>query len=253
MTLATISVMTFAFSGAIDKGLLTDTAMMENLEAIGMDGIEPASGRLLENPKRLAEYRAYLRDSRLKVTCLDAICSLVTADAAHRQRSIDEIRASIDLAAELGCPVVLAAGSKLRDGIAPAEGRGMIADALSQCVPHAQQAGVTLAIEDFGIGPTLQCAAADCLEVLDAAPGLEFVFDTGNFYLAGEDPLDNFERLAPRTCHVHIKDWRKSDAPVIADVAESPIGAGLVPNDQLVRRFVERTRGGQLLPRSRRP
>jgi sugar phosphate isomerase/epimerase len=145
------------------------------------------------------------------------------------------------LAQALECRLVLAAGSRLSGGITPAEGRKMTADGLNACMPLAEDAGVTLAIEDFGVAPTLQCAAKDCIEVMDSAPGVAFVFDTGNFYFADEDPLANFDALASRTCHVHLKDWVKSDRPQIADVAGAPLGEGIIPNREVVARFLEST------------
>ncbi len=236
-----ISVMTFVFGGALSKGELTDRAMLEAVEAMGLNGVELPSSRLLEEPARLDEYKAYLKNSRLEVACIDGMCNFVSREPAARQKGIDDLRRSLDLAAQLSCPIVLAAGSRLSDDIAPAEGRSMIADGLNACMPAAKDAGITLSIEDFGVAPTLQCAAADCLEVMELAPGVAFVFDTGNFYFAGEDALDNFDVLAPRTCHVHFKDWIKSDQPAIADVAGCPLGVGLVRNEAVAERFLATT------------
>ena len=236
-----ISVMAFVFGGAFAKGELTDIQMLEALETAGLDGVELPSNRLLEDSDRLAEYQAYLADSILTVNAIDGMCNFIAADAAGRQQGIDDLRASIDLAASLKCPIVLAAGSRLSGDITPDDGRRMTADGLSACLPMAQDAGITLAIEDFGVAPTLQCSAADCAAVLDMAPGVAYVFDTGNFYFAGEDAADNFDLLAKRTCHVHLKDWVKSDTPAIADVAGCPLGAGLVPNEAVLKRFLAET------------
>ncbi|MBN2311082.1 MAG: sugar phosphate isomerase/epimerase [Candidatus Hydrogenedentes bacterium] len=233
----TISVMTFVFNRAIADGQLTHLGMLAALDEAGFDGVELPSTPLLDDPQLRGQYASFLAGSRLCVACIDGMCNFVAADAAARQRGVDALRAAIDLAALFECPIVLAAGSRLADGIGPDDGRAMIADGLNACLPAARDAGVTLAIEDFGVAPTLQCSAADCLAVLDAAPGLAFVFDTGNFYFAGEDPLPNFELLAPRTCHVHFKDWMKSDTPQIADVSGAALGAGLIPNRALLGRF----------------
>jgi sugar phosphate isomerase/epimerase len=236
-----ISVMTFVFGGMMANGDLTDLGMLEALEAMGMDGVEVPADRLLEDDKRLREYKAYLANSRLTVNCIDSLCNFISEDAAVRQRGVDDLRASIELADSLKCPIVLAAGSRLSGDITPDDGRRMTADTLNACMPMAQDAGITVAIEDFGIAPTLQCAAADCAAVLDMAPGVAFVFDTGNFYFAGEDVADNFDLLAKRTCHVHFKDWIKSDTPAIADVDGCLLGEGLVPNKAILKRFLAET------------
>jgi sugar phosphate isomerase/epimerase len=116
----------------------------------------------------------------------------------------------------------------------------MTIDALNACMVTASEIGVTLAIEDFGVAPTLQCSAAHCLEILEAVPGLAFVFDTGNFYFCHEDPLENVKVLGAKTRHVHLKDWVKSATPEIADVSGALLGSGLIPNEALIRGFLER-------------
>jgi len=235
------AIMTMVFGQELADGRLTDIHMLEALSAMGYDGVELPTSRLFDNAGCLADYRAVLADAPLEVPCLDAVVNLVHRDATARQHAVDDLRRGIDAAAQLDAPLALVAGSRLSDGITPDEGRRMIAEGLSACTEHANAAGVTLAIEDFGVAPTLQCAANDCAAVLDGAPGTALVFDTGNFYFAGEDPLDNFERLAPRTRHVHVKDWRRSAKPEIADVAGVALGKGLIPNAALIKRFLAET------------
>lgn len=239
MYMAEISIMTMAFADELVKGELGDVAMLRALESMGYDGVELHAERIRSNGRLLHSYRNYLRDSRLGVTCLDVGCNLVGPGPQSRQQGIDDLFAGVDLAWELGCGLALAAGSRLSTGIAPEEGRKMVAAGLSACAEHARAAGVTLAIENFGIAPTLQCAAADCLEILDAVPGLTFVFDVGNFYFAGEDPLDNIDRLGPRTRHVHLKDWVRTDHPQLADVKGCLLGEGVIDGRRAVRRFLE--------------
>ena len=238
-----ISIMTMVFGGLLEREELSDVEMLRALELMGYDGVELTAGRIHDVPGGLAMYKEYLADSRMEVACLDVGCNLVGEDAAARQTGIDALRKGIELAAELACPVALAAGSRLSGSISPEDGRRMTADGLNACVPETQAAGVKLAIEDFGVAPRLQCAAADCAVVLNAVEGLSFVFDTGNFYFVGENPLDNMALLANRTCHVHLKDWVKSEEPEIADVAGAALGTGLIPNEPLVEQFVQLAAG----------
>ena len=234
-----ISIMTMVFGGLLEDGSLTDAAMFDRLEQMGFDGVELPSGYLLSDPKRLKSYATRLADSPLCVTCIDAGCNFIGPDKPSRSKGVDALHRAVEMAWGLECPLVLAAGSHLSGDISPDDGRRMTIEGLRACLPAARQADVTLAIEDFGVAPTLQCAAEDCLEILNALPELAFVFDTGNFYFRGEDPLANLDLLGERTRHVHLKDWVKSDKPDIADVAGAPLGTGLIPNEELVRRFLE--------------
>ena len=234
-----VSIMTMVFGALLEDGTLTDAAMFDHLEQMGFDGVELPSGYLSSDPKRLRNYATRLADSPLCVTCIDAGCNFIEPDEPSRSKGVDALHGAIEIAWGLECPLVLAAGSHLSGNISPDDGRRMIVDGLQACLPAARQAGVTLTIEDFGVAPTLQCAAEDCLEILNALPELAFVFDTGNFYFRGEDPLENLDLLGERTRHVHLKDWVKSDKPDIADVAGAPLGTGFIPNEELVRRFLK--------------
>jgi sugar phosphate isomerase/epimerase len=237
--MAKVSIMTMVFGHPLEDGTLTDAAMLESLQQMGFDGVELPARHLIGEPKRLKKYATLLADSPLRVTCIDASCNFIAPDEATRSMGVDAVHAAIELAWAFGCSLVLAAGSHLSAGIAPDDGRRMITEGLQACLSAARQADVTLAIEDFGVAPTLQCAARDCLEILEAAPEVGFVFDTGNFYFCGEDPIANLELLGERTVHVHLKDWVKSERPEIADVAGAPLGTGLIPNEELVRRFLD--------------
>ncbi|HOD50129.1 MAG TPA: sugar phosphate isomerase/epimerase family protein [Candidatus Hydrogenedentes bacterium] len=237
--MAKISIMTMAFGEELASGKLDDVAMLAGLQEIGFDGVELTSPRLMEGPEIQHTYRSNLAESSLEVTCLDVMCTFVSANPATRDKGVEALLNGIELAQSMGARLVLAAGSTLGDGIVPEDGRKMVAEALLACMADARDAGITLAIENFGVAPTLQCASGHCLEILDAVPGLAFVFDTGNFYFCGEDPLDAFEKLADRTVYVHIKDWTRSTRPVLADVAGCHVGEGIIPNEAIIAKFLE--------------
>jgi sugar phosphate isomerase/epimerase len=237
-----VSVMTMVYGELLEKGKLTDDEMLAKIEKMGFDGVELFADRILSQPGLLKTHISYLDNSKLKVTCMDAGCNFIAPDKKGRDAGVAAPRAAIDIAPSLGCPLILAAGSNISGDITPADGRKMIADGLNACIPEARELRVTIAIENFGVAPTLQCKAVDCLEILNAVPGLAFVFDTGNFYFCGEDPLNSFDALATKTIYVHLKDWVKSDKPDIADVAGAALGAGIIPNEKLLRKFQQKGR-----------
>lgn len=83
----------------------------------------------------------------------------------------------------------------------------LVADVRRSLKLHAWQAadqGVTLAIEDhqdFGSQELL-----DFCE--EAGPSVGICLDTGNALAVGEDPLAFARRVAPKVCHVHLKDYQ---------------------------------------------
>jgi sugar phosphate isomerase/epimerase len=233
--MANISIMTMVFGGHLDRGTMTDAAMLAALEEMGYTAVE-VPFRRIEN--RIEKYKTALAQTGLNLDCIDCICNFISREPQEREAAVRMLDAAIKAAVELRCPIVLAAGSNLSGDIEPDEGRQMIIDGMRACMPAASELGITLAIENFGVAPRLQCCAADCLAVLDAVPGLKFVFDTGNFYFRQEDPLKNLPLFAERICHVHLKDWIKSDKPDIADVAGVALGTGLIPNADLVEKLM---------------
>ena len=67
-----------------------------------------------------------------------------------------------------------------------------------------------------------------------ASAKLGHAFDTGNYLYCGEDVLPALEHFRDRIGHVHLKDRRaKSDA------ASVPVGAGIVPVDEVVAKLLE--------------
>lgn len=52
----------------------------------------------------------------------------------------------------------------------------------------------------------------DAVKLLDAAPGLYLLFDTGHMLAAGSNPVDVFgKKLGDRIAHVHLKDFTAED------------------------------------------
>lgn len=248
-----VSVMTFPFGGHLARGELSLEGMLAGLKAIGFDGVEVFLAELTGTARRLEQYRSRLAENALALACIDAICDFVSRDAAVRREAAAIVRKGIETAGALGCTRVMLAGSVLKDGISPEDGRQMIADGIASQAALARQAGVTLLVEDYGMAPTLLCRAADCLEVIRLAGNPEqvkFTFDTGNFVFAGEDPVRNLDVLQPLVHHVHVKAWRTlaerqpGDAGEYAGYIGCPVDQGVIPNRVLVERLLARGYAG---------
>jgi len=241
-----VSVMTATFIGEIVAGKITLEALMAGLKRIGFDGVEMFLRELIGEAKSLGRVRSLLNNNDLKLSCVSVFCDFVSTDAAVRKSAPERLRAGIETAGEFGCTRVMLAGSMLKEGISPVEGRKMIADGIVTEAEFARQAGVTVMVEDFGAAPTLICRAADCLEIIALAGGsqrVKFTFDTGNFVFVGEDPVKNLAVLQSVIHHVHVKAWRAlaerqpGDSGEFGGYIGCPIGEGVVPNQRLVERI----------------
>lgn len=78
-----------------------------------------------------------------------------------------------------------------------------------QVVPAAERYGITINIEPHGFFTTKPEFMEEMLAFVDS-PNLRMNMDTGNTFIAGEDPVRFFERFRSRIDHVHIKDVSES-------------------------------------------
>lgn len=98
-------------------------------------------------------------------------------------------------------------------------------DTLAREAPRAADAGLTIAIEDhqdFGSEELV-----DMAETAGANVGI--VFDTGNPFAVGEDPLAFARRAVHRIRHVHLKDYVAQFTDEGYRLVRCAIGDGAVP------------------------
>ena len=164
----------------------------------------------------------------------------------------------IALCAELGgTNVLLLPGIILPDEKADEEvlTQRMI-DGLALAAEYGQPRNVAVTLEDFdGMVAPYNCISGMKM-FMDSIPKLGCSFDTGNFIMFGEDPLEAFHLLKDRTCTVHIKD--RSRTPVnpgdipkqCADgstVYPCPVGRGYIPIPEIVKELKEDGYTGNLI------
>lgn len=118
-------------------------------------------------------------------------------------------------------------------------------DGTKRLAELAAGAGLDLTMEDFDNEAAPFSTSGELLRFIEAVPGLTACFDTGNFYFAGEDALEAYERLRGHIGHVHLKD--RSEGTDFGSeqrltlkgrrMNPSPVGAGLIPMGELLERL----------------
>lgn len=235
-----IAVMTFMYRGLLDKGDITHAELLDLCAASGARGIEAFHRDFIDKPSLVPEYRKLMADRNLTMPVIDLIVNLVYADAAAKQKGIDELRRGLDLCAELGTEIAHVAGHSPVAGVPLDDARNMIADTLAEHAPMAKARGIIFGIEDFDPSPTLVCSKADCLAILNRARGaVKLVFDTGNFMAAGERADDNLADMYQHICHFHFKDYGRDPANPGKRKA-FPLGQGETPNAVVAAEVVRR-------------
>lgn len=133
--------------------------------------------------------------------------SLISPSPQGRQRRVDLLRWSIDLAVELGVPVLNFASGVLRPGESRRAARDLLRAGIAACLEHA--AGrVLLAIEpEPGFLVERNSEAVELVREL-GAPGLRVNQDIGHENVATADYLRSIEETLPLTAHIHVEDIR---------------------------------------------
>ncbi len=101
-----------------------------------------------------------------------------------------------------------------------------------QVLPLAESYGITINIEPHGYYTTRPEFMAEMLSFADS-PFLRMNMDTGNTFIAGQDPVAFLERFKDKVNHVHIKDVSESLAAAMRGeltgiaVSQCAIGDGV--------------------------
>jgi len=149
----------------------------------------------------------------------------------NRWECIDFIRRGIMFASQAGIPCVdTTDGAAKLPGLSDVEQLGIIKYHLAQCVPVAENHKVILNVEPHGPFTTNPEMLLEIVEHFQS-PYVRINFDTGNSFIAGQDPSKFLEQVLKYVTHVHCKDV----SPELAAAArgkETGISASVVPIGQ---------------------
>lgn len=118
---------------------------------------------------------------------------------------VEYLKQAIRFAAECGAPVVNTDEGPKQPWTTEAEDHVLMRYTLMEAAKVAEPRGIAIGIEchqQYSKTP----AGLDRIYKLVKNPAIGINFDTGNSYLAGENPYRWLERVAGRLVHVHAKD-----------------------------------------------
>ena len=240
--MVSFAVMTFMYRGHLNRGDLTHEELVDLVAASGASGIEAFHEDFLREPDLIKRYRRALNAAGISMPAMDVMVDLPYRNRTERQQKVDALLRGLDVCAELGAEIAHVAGSRLPEGMAPADGRKCMAELLAEQADAAAERGLVLAIEDFDPSPDLVCRAADCLEIIELSGGVvKCVFDTGNFQAVGERADEQLDLLFDHIRLCHFKDFAPNDSE--RGYGGTVFGQGMIPNravaGELLRRGYE--------------
>jgi sugar phosphate isomerase/epimerase len=200
----------------------------------GYDGLEWRGGPqghvspALSSAERQA-LRRRVAEAGLISLAVTGYSRFTSPEAAERAAQLDHLRQHLDLAADLGAPYVRTFIGALPPGRTTAQALPAICECLHAAAEHAAQRGVIVAAESHD--DWVRSAAVAELITAVRHPALRAVWDFGNAFAAGEDPLEGLRVLGPHLGYVHVKDgiligtqWRLTR-----------LGEGQVPLERVIQ------------------
>ena len=158
-------------------------------------------------------------------------------------RGVPYVMKSIAWANLAGCPCVdTTDGLKAPSGLTDEEAMTLMKTNYSQILEVAEAHKITVNIEPHGYFTTRPEMMERMLAFVDS-PFLGMNMDTGNTFIAGQDPVAFLKRFLPKVRHVHIKDVSPSLAAAVRGhetgiaVSQCAIGDGV--NADNIRRCLE--------------
>ncbi len=144
----------------------------------------------------------------VRLSQLDAAFPLSRPEGATL--GVEYILHSIRWAHLAGCPCIDTTDDRFPpSSMSEAEAMAHMRRCYQQVVPVAESYGITINIEPHGHFTTNPDRVAEMLEFVDS-PFLRLNFDTGNTFIAGQDPVAFLRRFIGKVTHVHIKDVSES-------------------------------------------
>jgi len=125
-------------------------------------------------------------------------------------RGVPYVLKSIQWAHLIGCPCVdTTDGMHKPEGLDDEEAMSLMKRSYEQIVEVAEAHEIIVNIEPHGYFTTRPDMMDRMLNFCDSA-SLRLNMDTGNTYIAGQDPVAFLERFIDRVAHVHVKDVSES-------------------------------------------
>jgi len=171
---------------------------------------------------------------------LDAAFPLSTPEGATL--GVEYVLHTLRYAKLVGCPRVDTTDDRFKPAtMTDAEAMAHMRRIYRQIVSVAEAYDITINIEPHGYYTTKPEFMAEMLEFVDS-PHLRMNMDTGNTFIAGQDPVPFLQRFLGKVSHVHIKDVSASLAAAargeLTGIAVSQCAIGEGVNAENIRTCV---------------
>jgi sugar phosphate isomerase/epimerase len=201
-----ISMMSYTMARGVPAGEFDARQLCEFTLELGLEGVDWVSTYQYEP----SEIRVLMDDHGLKTVAHTFFCDLNFPTSEERADGRDTFKRGIDAAVALGTDIVmLPVGGK--EELSRDQSRDNYLSGLEEVIEFADDAGVTVTIENFPSRHSPFITSADMNSSVKRIPQLRVTYDNGNVATGGETGPEGFTNSAPYIVHAHFKDWKQCD------------------------------------------
>ncbi len=185
--------------------------------------------------------KQYLDSMGLKVSQLDAAYPMSCPEGQHR--GIGYTTRAIQFAKALGCPCVdTTDGGRKPEGYTDDEVMVLMKQYYRVVLEWAERYDIIINVEPHGPYTTNPDTMEQILSFFDT-PYLRMNLDTGNTFIAGQDPVEFLRRFQDKVSHCHIKDVSEELAEAVrgglTGIATSVVSIGEGVNSENIAGCIE--------------
>lgn len=186
-------------------------AIIANLTEVGMEAVElrttHAHGvEITLSPPARAEVRKRFEDSPIRIGGLGTICEYHSPDPAVVRRNIEETKAWVALAKDIGAPGVKVRPNGLPKEVPEEQTLAQIGRALAECGAAAADNGVAIQLEVHGAGTARLPRIRKIMDYTGNHPGVRVCWNSNPTDLldGGFEPA--FDLVKHQIGQVHMRD-----------------------------------------------
>lgn len=207
---------------------ITDFAVQHGYKGIEVRGIQReldlTKSHLFNTPANIAATNKIMKDKALRFVDLGSSSNLHFADAATRQKNLDEGRRFIDIAQQVNCPYIRVFPNKFPKDQEKNETIDLITKGLLELGDYARGSNVKVLMETHGDVVKTE----DLKKIMQSAEHkhVGLVWDIANMWtITKEPPVLMYKQLKKYIHHTHFKDAKL----VEGKIQYTFLGKGEVP------------------------
>jgi sugar phosphate isomerase/epimerase len=192
--------------------------IIRNLSEVGMDGVELRTTHthgveISLPPAARAELRKRFDDSPVKIGGLGTTCEYHAPNAATVRKNVEETKAWVTLARDLGCPSVKVRPNGLPKEVPEEKTLEQIGKALAECGAFANDHGVKIQLEVHGEATSRVPRIRKILDYGGNHPGVRVCWNSNQTDLLDGGFAANFKLLRDQIGQVHMRDLFLEEYP----------------------------------------